>query len=87
MVYAVDSQHALSDFNAVTRRNALFTAITRSRAWIRIVGWGKGMPVIAAEAATVVQHEFQLSFTIPTAEELATLWHIHRDRWRGGINP
>jgi superfamily I DNA and RNA helicase len=80
MVYAVDSQHAVSDYNAVTRRNTLFTAITRSRAWVRITGWGDGMPVIATEAAAVVDHDFQLNFTIPTAAELATLRHIHRDR-------
>ena len=83
MVYAIDSQFAVSEFNAVTRRNTLFTAITRSRAWVRVVGWGDRMPVIAAEAATVVDREFQLSFTIPTAGELAELRHIHRDRSRG----
>lgn len=80
MVYAIDSQHAVSDFNAVTRRNTLFTAITRSRAWVRITGWGERMPVIAAEAAAVVDHDFQLSFRVPTAAELETLRHIHRDR-------
>lgn len=38
MVYAIDAQYAAADFNAVTRRNKLFTAITRSRAWVRIQG-------------------------------------------------
>jgi superfamily I DNA and RNA helicase len=80
MVYAVDSQYAVSDFNAVTRRNTLFTAITRSRAWVRVTGWGEGMPAIASEAATIVEHDFQLRFTIPTAAELVELRHIHRDR-------
>ena len=83
MVYAVDSQYAMSDFNAVTRRNTLFTAITRSRAWVRICGWGSDMPIIAKEAEEVVKHDFQLSFTIPTPSELAKLRHIHRDRSRG----
>ena len=46
MVYAVDSQYAVRNFNEVTGRNTLFTAITRSRAWVRIVGWGNDMAAI-----------------------------------------
>jgi superfamily I DNA and RNA helicase len=80
MVYAVDSQYAAQDFNAVTRRNTLFTAITRSRAWVRIVGWGLGMTAIGTEARTVADKQFRLEFTVPTAEKLRTLRHIYRDR-------
>lgn len=80
MVYAVDSQYAAADFNAVTRRNKLFTAITRSRAWVRITGWGDRMEVIADEALAVHQRGYKLEFTIPTAQRLAELRHIHRDR-------
>lgn len=80
MVYAIDSQHAASGFNSVTRRNTLFTAITRSRAWVRITGWGEGMELIAAETENVVEKNFQLQFKIPTVAELAELRHIHRDR-------
>jgi superfamily I DNA and RNA helicase len=80
MVYAVDSHYAAADFNAVTRRNKLFTAITRSRAWVRITGWGDRMQVIAEEAQAVRQRGYKLEFTIPTAQRLAELRHIHRDR-------
>ncbi|WP_434450072.1 DEAD/DEAH box helicase [Lentzea sp. E54] len=80
MVYALDTQHAASDFNAVTRRNTLFTAITRSRAWVRVTGWGDKMQAILQETSAVADHGFQLAFTIPTVEELRTLRHIHRDR-------
>lgn len=80
MVYAVDAQHAASDFNAVTRRNTLFTAITRSRAWVRVTGWGEKMQPIINETARVVEKGFKLEFTIPTDEQLRTLRHIHRDR-------
>jgi superfamily I DNA and RNA helicase len=80
MVYAVDTQRAAQHFNAVTRRNTLFTAITRSRAWVRLTGWGDNMAPIATEVGTVVERGFKLSFTVPTAEELAALRHIHRDR-------
>jgi superfamily I DNA and RNA helicase len=80
MVYAIDSQHTASNFNAVTRRNTLFTAITRSRAWVRVTGWGAQMAPIEAEARKVAKAHFRLQFRIPTAGELAQLRHLHRDR-------
>lgn len=80
MVYALDSQHASRQTNVVTRRNTLFTAITRSRAWIRICGWGDDMMPIAEEYDRIRKSDFALSFTVPTIEELADLRRIHRDR-------
>ena len=83
MVYVVDSQYAAADFNTVTRRNTLFTAITRSRAWVRISGFGDRMKVIQDEAGAVGQRGYKLEFAIPTARQLAQMRHIHRDRPEG----
>jgi superfamily I DNA and RNA helicase len=80
MVYALDSQYAAPDFNAVSRRNTLFTAVTRSRAWVRIAGWGPSMAPVAVEARTVVEKMFRLEFKVPTSSELAALRHIYRVR-------
>jgi superfamily I DNA and RNA helicase len=80
MVYVIDAQHAAADFNAVTRRNTLFTAITRSRAWVRVTGWGPNMGVIESEAAAVADNHFKLDFKIPTSDELRDMRHQHRDR-------
>ncbi|MEU8319750.1 ATP-binding domain-containing protein [Nonomuraea sp. NPDC048881] len=80
MVYVVDSQYADSTVNLVTRRNTLFTAITRSRAWVRVAGWGEGMNVIAREVRAVIDADFTLRFRIPTQDELRTLRHLHRER-------
>jgi superfamily I DNA and RNA helicase len=80
MVYAVDSQHAAGDINAITRRNTLFTAITRSRAWVRVTGWGERMATIAEEAQTVFDKGFRLEFTVPTEAERAEQRHKYRDR-------
>jgi superfamily I DNA and RNA helicase len=80
MVYAVDAQYAAASFNAVTRRNTLFTAITRSRAWVRVTGYGPLMQAIAAEMQQVIDHQFQLRFRVPTQPELLRMRHIHRDR-------
>jgi superfamily I DNA and RNA helicase len=49
MVYAIDAQYGSQSFNALTRRNTLFTAITRSRAWVRVTGWGEGARAIGDE--------------------------------------
>jgi len=80
MVYVLDAQHCAAPFNAVTRRNTLFTAITRSRAWVRICGHGEDMATISSEVQQVVADNFQLKFRIPTDEDLTRLRHIHRDR-------
>jgi superfamily I DNA and RNA helicase len=80
MVYVVDAQYGANPFNAVTRRNTLFTAITRSRAWVRVTGWGERAADIASEIRTVREKQYKLEFRIPTPDELATLRHIHRDR-------
>ncbi len=80
MVYAIDAQRAAASSNFVTARNTLFTAITRSRAWVRITGYGDQMATIVEEIDEVISQNYRLNFTIPTASELARLRHIHRER-------
>jgi superfamily I DNA and RNA helicase len=44
MVYIINAQDCYYSFgNMATVRNRLFTAITRSKAWVRVLGFGKGM--------------------------------------------
>ena len=80
MVYAVDSEHASNGYNLITRRNTLFTALTRSRAWIRVTGVGVGMDALLAEFNAIRERQFHLQFVVPTSEELRRLRRIHRDR-------
>ncbi len=80
MVYVLDAQFAISQGREVTRRNTLFTAITRSRAWVRICGHGPRMAEVSQEVDAVRKRSFRLDFTIPTASDLAQLRRIHRDR-------
>jgi superfamily I DNA and RNA helicase len=82
MVYAIDAQRAADSFNEVTRRNTIFTAITRSRAWVRISGFGDQMKTVSAEIDKVVAEDFKLRFPVPTAAELEHMRHIHRERPR-----
>lgn len=83
MVYVLDCQHCVSGHELITLRNILFTAITRSRAWVRLCGWGSNMDKLAAEIQAVRNRQFRLEFTIPTAEQLAKLRQIHRERTAG----
>lgn len=80
MVYAIDVQNAATERNFLTARNTLFTAITRSRAWVRIVGFGDSMSTIKNEIDRIVSNEYQLRFQIPTESQLATMRHLNRER-------
>lgn len=79
MVYVLDAQYAGAAFNEVSRRNTIFTAITRSKAWVRVCGFGASMVGIATEVEAVRNADFKLKFTIPTAEELAEMRRVNAD--------
>jgi superfamily I DNA and RNA helicase len=79
MVYVVNAEYAAEPFRSVRGRNVLFTAITRSRAWVRICGSGPGMKEIIRELESVRDNDYRLKFRVPTAEALANIRKIHRD--------
>jgi superfamily I DNA and RNA helicase len=79
MVYILDAEYSFDGYELIKRRNILFTAMTRSRGWVRICGCGEGMVGLQAEVQRVVEADYQLRFTVPTANELAALRRIHRD--------
>ena len=79
MVYVLDAQYAGAAFNEVSRRNTIFTAITRSKAWVRVCGFGMTMAGIADEVQAVRAADFKLKFTIPTAEQLTEMRRVNAD--------
>ncbi len=79
MVYVLDSDYAIQPFESVRGRNAIFTAITRSRAWVRICGSGPNMVSLIAELQAVRENAFRLRFSVPTAKQLDSMRRIHRD--------
>ncbi|MBS1815255.1 MAG: DEAD/DEAH box helicase [Acidobacteria bacterium] len=79
MVYVVNSEYAVQSFQASKARNVLFTAITRSRAWVRVCGCGEGMDAVVAELQQVANAAYQLRFQVPTALQLEKIRRIHRD--------
>ena len=80
MVYIINAESELSATqNLASVRNRLFTAITRSKAWVRISGIGQGMKNLIREYEELVNNRFQLRFRYPTADERKSLRTIYRD--------
>lgn len=79
MVYVADAQYCASGLELARRRNILFTAMTRSRAWVRVTGYGPDMQRLKAELDAVAQHEWRLEFRYPTKEEIKKLHLLHQD--------
>ncbi|MFN8138495.1 MAG: ATP-binding domain-containing protein [Fimbriimonadales bacterium] len=80
MVYVINAQDCChSDWNLASLRNQLFTAITRSQAWVRILGVGPRMKRLIREFEGVFTHNFELDFKYPTDPERKHLSIVHRD--------
>jgi superfamily I DNA and RNA helicase len=83
MVYVLDCQSCVEGHELITLRNVLFTAITRSRAWVRLCGWGLSMGRLEREVREVRKRDFRLELKIPTPPELAKMRQLHRERTAG----
>lgn len=80
MVYVINAQDCDGIGKGLSNlRNRLFTAITRSKAWVRVVGHGPGMRNLINEFQQVKNNDFVLDFTYPDDELLDKLRIVHRD--------
>lgn len=80
MVYIIDAQTCDSPaYDLASLRNRLFTAITRSKAWVRVLGHGPRMANLIQEFKELKARDFELDFTYPTKELLEKLRVVHRD--------
>lgn len=80
MVYIVNAEETQSSsVNLARLRNRLFTAITRSKAWVRVTGVGAQMAELQAEFERVRAADFTLAFRYPTEAEREMLQIVHRD--------
>ena len=80
MVYIVNAQTCFdSHFDLAKRRNQLFTAITRSKAWVRVLGVGKGMQELISEYEAIKNHKFTLDFVYPTKAQRDHMNIVNRD--------
>lgn len=82
MVYVINAQDCFDAFlprDVARVRNRLFTAITRSKAWVRVLGVGKAMAALKAEFEKVKAEHFALRFRYPTEAERKTMQTVNRD--------
>lgn len=82
MIYIINADDCFDSFYPAGRsrlRNRLFTAITRSKAWVRVLGVGERMQKLTAEFDRVKRNEFRLNFQYPTEEKKKELRIVNRD--------
>ena len=80
MLYVVNADACYSAPHGLARlRNVLFSAITRSKAWVRVCGVGEPMEELAKEHASLKDDDYKLRFRYPTKEELTMMKSLHQD--------
>lgn len=82
MVYVINAQDCYGaplPRNVARVRNRLFTAITRSKAWVRVIGVGKSMSALKSEFEMTKAENFALHFRYPSEEERKTMTTVNRD--------
>jgi superfamily I DNA and RNA helicase len=82
MVYVINAQDCYRGYSPATVariRNQLFTAITRSKAWVRVLGVESTMDSLIQEYQEIVRRNFRLEFTYPDEEARNQLRIISRD--------
>jgi superfamily I DNA and RNA helicase len=80
LVFLANAEYCYSGSELSKRRNILFTAITRSKAWVRLCGVGRPMDGLIAEINEVIRNRFQLSFRYPTEPQIATMRRTYREK-------
>lgn len=80
MVYVINAQDcAGAGSGLATLRNRLFTAITRSKAWVRVLGHGTKMDALMEEYQKLLEREHRLEFVYPSDDILGKMRVLHRD--------
>ncbi|HVJ52507.1 MAG TPA: ATP-binding domain-containing protein [Aliidongia sp.] len=80
MVYVINAQDCYgTPYNVARVRNQIFTAITRSKAWVKVLGVGSQMAKLEEEFKRVEAHNYELSFIYPNAETRKYLKVVNRD--------
>lgn len=80
MVYIVNSQKCVNSLQRRSDRNALFTAITRSKGWVRVLGFGEDMETLKQEFEEIKNHEYKLYFAeYPDKNKLKEIFLNNKD--------
>ena len=80
IVYIVGIQNCMTSTGTIRKhRNELFTAITRSKMWVRITGVGENISILESEIQKIKDNDYTLNFEYPTEEELKRIDKIYSD--------
>ena len=80
MVYILNAQKCVNSLQRRTDRNALFTAITRSKGWVRVFGYGEDMQTLCNEFEKIKEYDFKLYFEhYPTKQEQERIFLNNQD--------
>ncbi len=70
VVYIINSQESMNKLSPIKARNEIFTAITRSKGWVNIIGFGAKMTTLMDEFNEVKNKNYSLLFkSYPTEHE------------------
>lgn len=79
VVYVMDAHYCAGGAELIKKRNILFTAITRSRGWVRVCGVGENMATLVEEFNRLKARNYKLDFLMPTKEDLRQMRTLYRD--------
>lgn len=79
-VYVLNAQKCIGTLSKIKERNSLFTAITRSKGWVKVIGIGEDMGSLIEEYNLIKQNDYKLVFNnYPTKEEQEKLLLNNQD--------
>lgn len=80
VVYIVNAQKCVNSLRKRSDRNGLFTAITRSKGWVHVLGYGEDMDVLVKEFGEIKKQGYKLHFDeYPTREKQKEIFLNNRD--------
>lgn len=79
MVYIINAEYCFDGSELRKKRNILFTAITRSKAWVRVCGIGSKMGELKKEFERVKSNHYMLKFIYPDSDSINKMNLINRD--------
>lgn len=80
LVYVVGAEFCNIGTDLGKKRNILFTALTRAKAWIRVCGLGVYMDTLIQEFEAIKADNFELDFMYPTEDAIRELRKAYRER-------
>lgn len=80
LVYITNADYCNAGADLAKKRNILFTALTRAKAWVRICGIGTAMQNLINEMNAIKADNFDLDFIYPTESQIAKMRSTYKER-------